>query len=56
MIYREHLTYLDVSINQPVQLDIIIVLTERIDQHLGDFQPADVETKLRKYIGSIKEA
>lgn len=40
------MTYLNVPIYQPIQLDIVVILAERINQHLSDFQPADVETKL----------
>lgn len=40
--------YLDMTINQPVELEIVIVLAERIDKHLGDFQPANIKTKLKR--------
>lgn len=39
--------YLNVSINEPIQFNVIIVLAEGIDQHLGDFQPSHVEAKLK---------
>lgn len=39
-------SHLDVTINQPIQLDVIIVFTKWIDENLGNLQPADVEAKL----------
>jgi hypothetical protein len=39
-----------VSINKPVELNVVVVLAERIDQHFGDFQPSDVEAKLQQYV------
>lgn len=43
-------------VDQPVQLNVVVVLAERINQHLGDFQPADVEAKLQGYIGLMEKA
>lgn len=34
---RKNGFYLDVTIDQPIQLDVIVVFTERIDQHLRNF-------------------
>jgi len=42
------ITYFDVSIDKPVQFDVVVVLAERVDQHFGDFQPSDVEAKLQQ--------
>jgi hypothetical protein len=35
-----------VSVNEPVELDVVVVLAERVDQHLGHLQPPDVKAKL----------
>lgn len=43
-------TYLDMTINQPIQFDIIVVFAEWIDEDLSYFQPTDVEAKLWKQI------
>lgn len=40
--------YLNVAIDQPVQLDVVVILTEWINQNLGNFEPADVEAELAK--------
>jgi hypothetical protein len=37
-----------VTINEPIQLDVVVVLAEWIDEHFRDFQPADVEAELRE--------
>lgn len=42
-------TYLDMSVDQPVQFDIVIILTEWVDQDFCDFQPSNVENKLKIY-------
>lgn len=55
IFYNLTLMYLDVSVYQPIQLDVIVVFAERINQHLGDFQPSDVETKLQENINFIKK-
>lgn len=34
-------------VNQPVQLDIVVVFTEGVDENLCDFQPTDVKAKLK---------
>lgn len=34
------------SINEPIQLDIIVVFAEWIDQNFSNFQPANVEAEL----------
>lgn len=39
--------YLNVSIYKPIQLNVVVVLAEGIDQHLGDFQPSHVEAELK---------
>lgn len=39
-------TYFDVSIDQPVEFDVIIIFAEWIDQHFGNFEPADKKRKL----------
>jgi hypothetical protein len=36
------------TVNQPVEFDVVIVLAERIDKNLSHFKPADVETKLKQ--------
>lgn len=46
--YINRVAYLDVPIYQPIQLDIVVILAEWIDQHLGNFQPSDVKTKLQR--------
>jgi hypothetical protein len=37
-----------VSVNEPIELNVVIVLAERVDQHLGHLQPPDVKAKLKK--------
>ena len=37
---------LQISVNNPVAFEIIIILSERIDQRLSDLQPAKEESKL----------
>lgn len=39
-------THLDVTIDQPVEFDVVVVLAEGIYQYLGNFEPSDVEAKL----------
>lgn len=34
------------TIDQPVQLDVVIILAEWINENFGNFQPADVEAEL----------
>lgn len=43
---KTDVSHLDVTINKPVQLDIIVILTEWINENFGNFQPTDVEAKL----------
>lgn len=38
--------YLNVAIDQPVQLDVVVILAEWINENFGDFQPANVEAEL----------
>lgn len=35
-------------IDEPVELDVVVILAEWVDQHLGHFQPPHVETKLQQ--------
>ena len=46
MILRENVIHLDVSVDQPVELEILIVITEGIDQLFGNFQKSHVEEEL----------
>lgn len=41
--------YLDMPVDQPIQLDVVVIFAERINQHFCDFQPSDVKTKLQEY-------
>lgn len=34
------------TINQPVEFDVVIVFSERVDENFCNFQPSDVETEL----------
>ena len=38
--------YLDVSVYQPIQLEILIVITEWIDKLLSDLQQSHIEEEL----------
>ena len=38
---------LHVTVNQPIQLEIFIVITKRVDELLGDLEKAHVEKKLK---------
>lgn len=40
------LTHLNMTINEPVQFNIVIVLSKWIDQDLSNFQPSNIKTKL----------
>lgn len=40
-------THLYVSINQPIQLEIIVILTKGIDERLSNFEPSNVKYELR---------
>ena len=43
------------SVDEPIQLDVIVVFAERVDEHFSYFQPANVETELdRKLIKAIE--
>lgn len=46
VMFRPHRTHLYVAIDQPVQLDVIVVFAEWIDEHFGNFQPSNVKAKL----------
>lgn len=35
------------SIYQPIQFDVVVVLAERIYKYLGYFQPSNVKTELK---------
>lgn len=39
-------SHLNMTIDQPIQFDVIVVFTEWINENLGNLQPADVEAKL----------
>ena len=39
---------LHVSVQQPIQLKVVIVLTKRIDQGFSNFQPTDKEGELKR--------
>lgn len=46
--------YLYVTIDQPVQLDVVIVFTEWIDKNLSNFEPTNIEAKLRdEYVSDV---
>jgi hypothetical protein len=47
------LTNLDVPVDEPIQLDVVVVFSERINQNLGDFQPPDVEAELMEETNTI---
>ena len=38
--------YLNVPVDEVVELEVVVVLAERVDQRLGDFHPPDVEHEL----------
>lgn len=40
-------TYFDVSVDQPIQFNVVIVFAKRIDQDLGHFQPSNIKAKLK---------
>lgn len=47
-------TNLYMSIDQPIQFNIIIIFAKWIDQHFGNFEPSNVKTKLKqKWIKNI---
>ena len=50
-----HRVYLNMSINQVIQFKIIIVLTEGIDQSLGNLQPSNIKDKLYRQEKWVKE-
>jgi hypothetical protein len=37
---------LDVPIDEPIELEVIIILTEWVDQRLGYFEPSNVKDEL----------
>ena len=39
--------YLDMSVNEVVELKVVVVLAEGVDQCLGDLQPPNVEDELK---------
>ena len=43
------------SVDEVVELEVVVVLTERVDQRLGDLHPSNVEDEL-EMIGCIKSA
>jgi len=51
--FRLSCSHLDMSIYQPVQLDVVVIFAKRINQHLCDFQPSDVKTELQQYISVL---
>ena len=36
------------SVNKPVHIKVIIILSKGIDQHLGNFEPSHVKEELEK--------
>ena len=40
--------YLEVSVNKPVHIEIIIILSERIDQHFCNLEPSHVKEELEE--------
>jgi hypothetical protein len=38
-------------VNKPVEFNVIVVFTERIDQNFSYFQPSDIETELKQNKG-----
>lgn len=40
-------TYLDMSVDQPVQFNVVVILSERIYEHFSNFQPANVKNELK---------
>ena len=40
-------TELNVSVHQEIGVKVIVIFTERVDQSFGDFQPPDIEYKLK---------
>ena len=38
--------YLDMSINEVIELEIIVILAKRVDQSFCDFEPTDVKDEL----------
>lgn len=39
--------YLHVSIDQVVELKVIVILAKRVDQSFGNFEPSDVKSELK---------
>lgn len=40
--------HLEISVNQPVRLEVVVVLPKRVDQLLRDLQPPGVEEELQQ--------
>jgi hypothetical protein len=36
------------SVDEPVELNVVIILAKRVDEHLGHLQPPDVKAKLKQ--------
>lgn len=45
--------HLDVPVDEPVELDVVVILAEGVDKDLGDLEPADVEAELKQNINRI---
>lgn len=45
--------YLDVSVNEPVQFNIVIVFTKWSNKNLCNLQPSYVEDKLKKILQGL---
>jgi hypothetical protein len=41
-------SYLHMPVNKPVEFNVIVVFTERIDKNFSYFQPSDIETELKQ--------
>ena len=40
--------HLEVSVKQVIDVKVLVVIAKRVDQHLGDVQPAKVEEELEQ--------
>jgi hypothetical protein len=36
------------TVNKPIEFNVIIIFAKRVDKDFSNFQPSDVETKLEK--------
>ena len=46
--YVDYFSHLQISVNHEVRVEVLVVLTERVEESLGDFEPAHVEQELQR--------